>query len=126
MTVINEKSLDAGQRARLVELADVTEDRFVVELLDDFERDGASYAEDIRSALAANDLAAVRLAAHSLKSMAYTLGFDDVGGACEGIEGVCRQSGGDPAAMATHLHVVAEGIGQSAHVREAWLADRGT
>lgn len=60
------------------------------ELIDDFERTAPDLLKDIKAAIDANDLIALRIASHSLKSNAREFGADTLAKLCATLEKQCH------------------------------------
>ena len=109
--------LPAAQAATLRELAEAVGDDFVREIFDDLCRDGAARVEQMSAAVAGADAEAVARGAHTLGSMALSLGFDALGGVCRRMELHALQGRLDEAAtLLPELHA---GFAAVAPVRDA-------
>ena len=78
----------ALDRAALDELNEMTggDPAFLAELIDTFLADGTDLVSSIRTAAASGDAAALRRAAHTLKSNSRTFGATALGDLCQQIE----------------------------------------
>ena len=78
------------QNACLRRLADAVGADFVAELLGDLAAEGPRHLNEMRAALQREDAATLGRAAHTLKSMCFTLGFADLGNACDSLDTLAR------------------------------------
>ena len=84
MEIIDEQAL-----ARLKEVIGGSEED-LHELIDDFEETAPDLLQGIKAAIDANDLTALRIASHSLKSNAREFGADTLARLCATLEKQCH------------------------------------
>lgn len=81
--------IDKAALARLLEVIGGDPDDFA-ELLEDFRSEAPAIQEKMQSAAAAEDLTALRICAHSLKSNARDFGATELAKICEVLERDCH------------------------------------
>ncbi|RWM25600.1 Hpt domain-containing protein [Mesorhizobium sp.] len=90
-------AIDKGALDKLRELVG-GEEADLLELVESFLEEGPSIMQDMWLSCQASDQAAVRRAAHSLKSNARDMGATDLSQICAGVEARCAS--GEPASLA--------------------------
>ena len=90
-------AIDRGALDKLRELVG-GEEADLLELVESFLEEGPPIMQDMWSSCHASDHAAVRRAAHSLKSNARDMGAVDLSQICAGVEARCAS--GEPASLA--------------------------
>lgn len=123
MTHSNETGWSPEQMNQLRELAATTDPGFVAELLEDFERDGAVYFREIMDAIGSGEVERLRLAAHSLKSMGRSLGFEALGRACERIEAGTDGTRPSVGSFEEEVSVIQADLARSSLLREHWISN---
>jgi HPt (histidine-containing phosphotransfer) domain-containing protein len=108
----------AEQTACLLEMIGFAGPDFVAELLEDLWRDGGTRSLEMGAALAAGDAPNLERSAHTLKSMARTLGFERLGAACTCAELIARNGRLDDAAG--HVAQVAWEMEAVGRLMEEW------
>lgn len=84
---------DILEKSRLEELYELSDgaDALLVELLEMFRVDGPARLEELRAAVAANDMIATRMAAHALKGSSRNLGATQLAEYCHELESASQR-----------------------------------